>query len=69
MSERTSDDRREAARRGHHACTNCGGMYTTTEQDGSKCGGLPGITYKVCGNCGHATAKVPRRSRKPLGGL
>lgn len=64
MSERSTDNRCEAARRGHHACVNCGGVYTMTEQDGSKCGGLHGITYKVCGNCGHVTTKTPRRRKK-----
>lgn len=63
--ERTTDDRREAARRGHHACVGCGGMYTTDEVDGKDCGGLPGITYKVCRNCGRATAKVVRRRPRP----
>lgn len=60
------DKRKEAARRGHHGCKQCGGMYTTTEVDGKDCGGLPGITYKVCRNCGRATAKVSRRKQKPF---
>ncbi len=42
MSERNSDDRREAARRGHHSCVQCGGMYTYQEMDGDKCNGLSG---------------------------
>lgn len=60
------DKRRDAARRGHNACINCGGMYTTTEVDGKDCGGLPGITYKVCGNCGHTSAKVRRQRKNKL---
>ena len=61
--ERSSDDRKVAARRGHHACMGCGGMYTTSEVDGAECGGLPGITYKVCGNCGHTRAKTKRQCK------
>lgn len=61
-----TDKRRNAALRGYNACTKCGGMYTTTEMDGSKCDGLPGITYKVCGNCGRATAKTPRKGKNRL---
>jgi hypothetical protein len=60
------DQRREAARRGHHACKTCGGMYTTEEKDGKDCGGLPGITYKVCSGCGYTTAKTTRARRSKL---
>ena len=62
MSE-DCDKRKEAARRGHHACVQCGGMYSTDEVDGSKCDGLPGITYEVCRNCGHARAKTKKQRR------
>lgn len=55
--------KREAARHGHNACPGCGGMYTSTTVDGSKCGGLPGVNYKVCGNCGHA--RVITKKRRP----
>ena len=63
-SKMESDQRKEAARKGHHACKGCGAMYSTVLKDGKDCDGLPGITYKVCTGCGRATAKVKRQPRR-----
>ena len=60
-----SDQRRDNAYRQHNACRKCGGMYTTDEKDGSQCDGLPAVTYKVCRQCGHVTAKA-KRLRKAM---
>lgn len=60
------DARKDAARRGHHSCIKCGGMYTTHEVDGSKCGGIAGITYKVCNSCGYTVAKTKRQRKFKL---
>jgi hypothetical protein len=60
------DERREAARRQHNACPKCGGMYTEEEVDGSKCDGMPGITYKVCGACGNSRPKTKRQRKDVL---
>ena len=67
MIEKTEkDERRERARRQHNGCQQCGGMYTTDEVDGSKCAGLPGITCKICRQCGRATAKTTRHKKERL---
>ena len=36
------------------ACRRCGNVSGITTVDGKDCGGMPGFSYRVCGNCGHA---------------
>ncbi len=45
------------------ACRKCGSVSGIEEKDGSQCDGMPGITYRVCMNCGHAQP-VTKRLRK-----
>jgi hypothetical protein len=45
------------------ACRKCGNVRGIEERDGKDCGGLPGIRYRVCDNCGHAQP-ITKRPRK-----
>jgi hypothetical protein len=60
-----TQEQRDAIRRSNQTrnlkCRACG-QLGLSEQDGSKCGGMPGISYKVCGGCGNAQpiTKRPR---------
>lgn len=46
-------------------CRKCGNSLGITVEDGSKCGGMPGVKYRVCNSCGHAQpiTKPPRKER------
>ena len=46
-------------------CRKCG-TVGLERLDGSKCGGLAGIEYKVCGSCGNAQAITKRQKRERL---
>lgn len=52
-------------RRGN--CPNCNNSQIE-EVDGSRCGGLPGVTYRRCNGCGWVRAKTrkPRKADNPL---
>jgi Pyruvate/2-oxoacid:ferredoxin oxidoreductase delta subunit len=43
-------------------CRKCGATFPDIV-DGSLCGGIPGIRYRYCNGCGHASA-ITRRTRK-----
>jgi ribosomal protein S27AE len=62
-----NDEQREnlkAANKRRGNCPKCGGSkYSLDTRDGGEVGGLPGIKYKVCPNCGYAQA-VTHRQRK-----
>ena len=55
----------ESNRRRAITCRKCGQSGALEIVDGSKCDGMPGINYKVCGGCGHAQpiTKRPRREK------
>lgn len=61
-----SDEHRTAIQKSNRdrnlRCRKCGQMGLTT-RDGSKCGGMPGINYQVCGGCGNAQP-ITKRPRK-----
>ena len=65
MDFETREKIREKARRRAYTCTKCGSTQLE-EVDGSKCGGLAGITYKNCRSCGHAVAKTKRQKKFTL---
>lgn len=48
------------------ACRKCAATLGLVEKDGKDCGGMPGITYKVCNNCGHAQPKTKRQRKERL---
>lgn len=48
------------------ACRKCGANSGLSEQDGRDCDGMPGVTYKVCNNCGHAQPKTIRPRKEKL---
>lgn len=64
-----SDEQRDAIRRSNRErnlrCRKCGGM-SLYDRDGSECGGMPGLTYKVCGSCGTAQPITKRPKREKL---
>ena len=64
-----NDEQREAIQRSNRErnlrCRKCGAMGLL-EMDGSKCGGMPGLTYKVCNGCGNARAVTKRQKRERL---
>ena len=64
-----NDDQRDAIRRSNQrrnlTCRKCGAMGLE-EVDGSRCEGMPGITYKVCNGCGEARAITKRQGRVKL---
>lgn len=63
------DEQRDAIRlsnqRRNLCCHRCGAMGLK-ELDGSKVGGMPGITYKVCDSCGTTRAITKRPGRERL---
>lgn len=64
MDPEAWDRWREANAMKARKCKRCGGtpLYIV---DGKDCGGLPGLNYKVCNNCGNSDAitKRPRREK------
>jgi anaerobic ribonucleoside-triphosphate reductase len=54
-----SDSTRKAARK-RGACSQCGNQ-SLIERDGSEIGGLPGIAYRYCNNCGWSQAKTKKQ--------
>ena len=59
---------KSAAERRWNGCSKCGGLYTMKDRDGKDVGGLPGVTYRECTNCGHCVAKTtkPKKRYNPL---
>lgn len=64
MSEEHREAIKNANKRRAYNCPGCGGYLTFDVVDGSQCGGLPGINYKVCNGCGRTTAIVRRPPRR-----
>lgn len=64
-----NDDHREAIRKSNQrrslACGKCGAINLEI-LDGSKCGGMSGIQYRVCNGCGEARAITKRPGRVKL---
>jgi hypothetical protein len=46
-------------------CGKCGNLAIDI-RDGSKVGGMPGLNYKVCGNCGWSSPITQRPRREKL---
>ena len=65
MSNLTPEGRAaiQAANQRRNNCRKCGAATGVEERDGSTCGGLPGLKYRMCNNCGHAQPITKRSTR------
>lgn len=69
MTEEQKDELRKRNQNRAWACRGCNGSVEMV--DGSACGGMPGIQYRLCRGCGRADAvggKKPRKADNPLFG-
>lgn len=62
LSDEGRERIREANRYRNLRCGKCHGLGTELV-DGSRIGGIPGITYRYCPGCGWSTVPRPRRSK------
>jgi Pyruvate/2-oxoacid:ferredoxin oxidoreductase delta subunit len=63
MNDETREAIRKSNRERNLRCRKCGAMGLK-ELDGSKCDGMPGITYKVCDGCGNCQPITKRPAKR-----